>query len=129
MLASCHIMAQTTDWVVYLVCRSFSPTQRNYAWALALLSSHRMGARDRCTHGLIYQNHLSYRWLGGSGDGVFVAWRSSPWCGQCRSDSCNVSGPPNGSLGRHQFKKSKVEATLSGFSPSVAEHNINCRQV
>ena len=42
MLASCHIMAQTTDWVVYLVCRSFSPTQRNYAWALALLSSHRM---------------------------------------------------------------------------------------
>ena len=43
MLVSCHIMAQTTDWVVYLVCRSFSPTQRNYAWALALLSSHSTG--------------------------------------------------------------------------------------
>ena len=28
-----HIMAHTTDWVVYLVCRSFYLTQRNYAWA------------------------------------------------------------------------------------------------
>ena len=28
MLASCHIMAQTTDWVVYLVCRSFSHSEK-----------------------------------------------------------------------------------------------------
>ena len=26
MLASCHIMPHTTYWVIYLVCRSFSPT-------------------------------------------------------------------------------------------------------
>ena len=28
MLASCHIMAQTTDWVVYLACRSFSHPEK-----------------------------------------------------------------------------------------------------
>ena len=28
MLASCHIMAHTTDWVVYLVCRSFSHSEK-----------------------------------------------------------------------------------------------------
>ena len=25
-LVSCHIMAHTTDWVMYLVCKSFSQT-------------------------------------------------------------------------------------------------------
>ena len=28
MLASCHIMAHTTGWVVYLVCRSFSHSEK-----------------------------------------------------------------------------------------------------
>ena len=28
MLASCHIMAHTTDWVAYLVCRSFSHSEK-----------------------------------------------------------------------------------------------------
>ena len=45
-------------------------------------------------HVLVYQNHLPYRWVGRSGGGVFVAWRSSPWCGLCWSDCCKVSEPP-----------------------------------
>ena len=34
MLVSCHIMAQTTDWVVYLVCRSFSRTSEKLCMGL-----------------------------------------------------------------------------------------------
>ena len=57
-IASCHIMAHTTDWVVYLVCRSFSQTSENLCMGpgrpkLTYAPGMRGGEKGaRCMHGL-----------------------------------------------------------------------------
>ena len=86
MLASCHIMAHTTDWVVYLVCRSFSLTSEKLCKVRGppkLTHTHTLNwgvwSRDRCTH-----------------EGQMHAWSkqsqslpSSRW-GRCQFGTLNV---------------------------------------
>ena len=67
MLASCHIMAQTTDWVVYLVCRSFSPTQRNYTWPLGPPKLTQDVSNGRCKRSLRLWPHTGAFGVGGWG--------------------------------------------------------------